>query len=154
MAERSSKLVSKQQIRHNTMAEFKSDKLKINASDSKIFEYLSDFNNFEQLMPEQVINWQSTKDNCSFTIQGMADLAMRIANKKEYHFISYGSEGKSPFPFQLNFQIESIDGGQCEVSSHLEAKLNPMLKMMASRPLQNLVNLLVEKLKTIMESES
>ena len=28
-------------------------------------------------MPEQVIDWKSTEDSCSFTIKGMTDLTMR-----------------------------------------------------------------------------
>lgn len=103
-------------------------------------------------MPEQVVNWQSTRDNCSFTIQGMADLAMRMDKKVEFSLVSYASEGKSPLPIQLSFSIDRIDDSVSEVVCSLEAKLNPMIKMMASRPLQNLVNLLVEKLKEILES--
>lgn len=133
------------------MTEFKSKPLNIAAGSDKIFQYLSDFNNFEYLMPEQVIHWQSTNDNCSFTIKGMADLAMRHEKKIPNQFISIVSEGKSPFPFQLSFDISNQDETNSIVGSKLEAKLNPMLKMMASRPLQNLVNLLVEKLKEIME---
>lgn len=136
------------------MAEFKSTELQIKATDEKIFTFLSDFNNFEKLMPDQVVNWSSTKDNCSFTIQGMADLAMKIDKKEEHHFINYISEGKSPFPFTLEFGINRQEENLCLVHSRLEAKLNPMLKMMASRPLQNLVNLLVEKLKELMESDN
>ena len=134
------------------MAEFKSNSLRIEAPDGKIFEFLRDFNNFGQLMPEQVENWQSTTNTCSFTVKGMADLAMRIGEHTPSSFIAYDSEGKSPFPFQLTFHINRMDDSSSEVHSRLEAKLNPMLKMMAARPLQNLVNLLVEKLKEVSEA--
>ena len=133
------------------MTEFKSEQISIQRKDSDIFNFLSDFSNFEKLMPEQVINWQSTKESCSFTIKGMADLALRIDKKEEFQLISYVSEGKSPFSFNLKFLILSQDEGSTSVSSILQAKLNPMIKMMASRPLQNFVNLLVEKLKELME---
>lgn len=134
------------------MSEFSSEKLVIAAPTEKIFSYLIDFNNFENLMPEQVINWQSTAESCSFTIKGMADLAMRIEKKEPYELISYSSEGKTPFSFQLSFQISAQDDQNSIVDTTLKANLNPMLKMMASRPLQNLVNLLVEKLKHVMEA--
>lgn len=133
------------------MTSFHSDKKSIRSSDVRIFDFLSDFNNFGKLMPEQVVNWQSTRDNCSFTIKGMADLALRMEKKEEFSLVVYASEGKSPLPLQMSFQISRVDEEQCEVVCSLEAKLNPMVKMMASRPLQNLVNLLVEKLKEITE---
>lgn len=132
------------------MTEFKSNPVVIESSDRDLFTFLGDFNNFEKLLPEQVINWESTKDNCSFTIKGMADLAMKMGQNIEFSKITYESEGNSPFPFQLGFGITPDSGNQCIVHATLEAKLNPMLKMMASRPLQNFVNLLVEKLKEIM----
>ncbi len=136
------------------MTEFKSETKTINTSDSAVFSFLADFNNFEKLMPEQVTNWQSTTDQCSFTIQGMADLAMRIDKKDDPQFISYASEGKSPFSFNLNFSMKALNENQCTVEAAFIADLNPMIKMMASRPLQNFVNLLVDKLKQLMEEGS
>ena len=133
------------------MTEFKSTPVVIETEAKEIFSFLSDFNNFGKLMPEQVINWQSTTDNCSFTIKGMADLAMHMEKKEAARYISYASDGKSPFPFQLNFDISGGDKPESTVQASLHAKLNPMLKMMASRPLQNFINLLTEKLKDVME---
>src|SRR5210317_1141040 len=119
------------------MTEFKSDPVSILAEDKKVFTFLEDFNNFEKLMPEQVVNWKSDMEHCSFTIKGMADLAMRIDQKEAYNLLSYASEGKSPFSFQLKFRISDEGNGKSGIVAVLEAKLNPMLKMMASRPLQN-----------------
>jgi len=47
------------------MTEINSEKVFINNTDKNVFNFLNDFNNFEKLMPEQVINWQSTTDTCS-----------------------------------------------------------------------------------------
>lgn len=133
------------------MTLFKSDSTNIRAGAAETFTYLNDFNNFEKLLPEQVVNWQSSGDHCSFTIQGMADIAMRIEERDPNNRIVYQSEGKTPFDFNLQFTLETIDEDTCSVVTQLEAKLNPMIKMMASRPLQNLVNILVEQLKKEME---
>jgi len=129
------------------MTSFKSDKITINRSPEELFAFLSNFNNFEKLMPEQVTNWKSTNESCSFTIQGMADLAMKMGQQTEFSQITYNSEGNKPFAFDLNTHFNSFDTDQTETQIILNADLNPMLKMMASRPLQNFVNLLVNKLK-------
>ena len=134
------------------MTEIKSEKVSINNSDKNIFTFLSDFNNFEKLMPEQVINWQSTTEKCSFTIKGMADLAMRMSQLKEHSFISYASENSKPFAFTLNSHIENVNDHHTNVQLILNADLNPMLKMMAARPLKNFVNMLTEKLKELLEA--
>jgi len=133
------------------MTSFKSDKITINKASEDVFAFLSDFNNFEKLMPEQVTNWQSTNESCSFTIKGMADLAMKMGQRTEFSQITYNSEGDKPFSFDLNMHFNALDTEQTETQIILNADLNPMLKMMAGRPLQNFVNLLVNKLKETIE---
>ncbi len=136
------------------MTEIGSEKVSIKSSEEKIYSFLSDFNNFGKLMPEQVINWQSTLETCSFSIKGMADLALKMDQKTDFSFISYISDGNKPFAFSLNSHIQNQDNNSSEVQIVLNAELNPMLKMMAQRPLQNFVNLLVQKLKDILETEN
>ena len=53
----------------------------ISASQEDVYTFLSDLNNLEKLMPEQVINWKSSQDDCSFTIKGMADMTLNIVEK-------------------------------------------------------------------------
>lgn len=133
------------------MTEFKSEPQTIASPAQNLFSFLIDFNNFEKLMPEQVINWQSTADKCSFTIKGMADMAMYIKEKVQPTLVVYASEGNSKIGFNLKFLIAEKSNQQTEIISLLEADLNPMLKMMASRPLQNFVNIISGKLKELME---
>ncbi len=133
------------------MTSFKSDKILINKSQEDLYTFLSDFNNFEKLMPEQVTNWKATNDSCSFTIKGMADLAMTMGQQTEYSQITYNSVGEKPFRFDLKTHFSLADNDQTETHIILNADLNPMIKMMASRPLQNFVNLLVNKLKEVIE---
>ena len=56
------------------MTRIESETATVQKSAEHIFNFLSNFNNFEKLMPEQVTNWQSTEEECSFTISGMASL--------------------------------------------------------------------------------
>lgn len=63
------------------MVNIKSDKREINSSTGEIFSFLSNFKNFRDLMPEQIVNWKSDEEYCSFTIEGMADIGMKIEEK-------------------------------------------------------------------------
>lgn len=132
------------------MTEFKSNPVLINTPENHIYNFLVDFNNLEKLMPDQIVQWKSTTDSSSFTIKGMADLALVMGEKREYSQVTYNSAEPSPFDFYLQFTIEKDSAGSA-VSCSLKAKLSPMIKMMASRPLQNFVNILAEKLKLEME---
>lgn len=131
------------------MTTFSSPSVTLKKSSKDIYGFLTDFSNFEKLLPEQVTNWQSSGDKCSFTIQGMATIDMAIAEKVEYSMVEYISEGSSPLSFNLRFSINSKSDSSAEVNVTLSAELNAMLKMMASRPLQNFVNLLSDKLREI-----
>ena len=58
-------------------------------SDRKIYTFLSDFNNFEQLIPaDKIKDWKSDGESCSFTIDGIGSAGLRIIEKEEYRVIS------------------------------------------------------------------
>ncbi len=131
------------------MTRIESDKKIIDRSAESIFSFLGNFNNFQKLMPEQVTNWQSTEEECSFTIAGMASLGMKITEKIPHSLIKVSRNGKAPFDFTLDCNIHSIDGNKSEVTLAFDADLNPMMKMMAVKPLQNFLNLLLNKLPEV-----
>jgi hypothetical protein len=133
------------------MTEIKSQTVTIQRKAEDIYNFLIDFINFGKLMPEQIIHWQSTPDECSFTIKGMADISLAMADKKPFTNIKYISGNKSPFAFSINNYLTALDSSSTDVMIILVADLSPMLKMMAERPLKNFVNLLVNKLKEIMD---
>jgi hypothetical protein len=128
-----------------------SDKVLISRRNSIVFNFVSDFGNFGKLMPEQVTDWKSTSDTCSFTISGMATLSMRMTVRREYDKIVMTSEGKSPFAFELICNFLAISDDSTETQLVFEADLSPMIAMMATRPLQNFVNILTHKLKEYAE---
>jgi len=125
--------------------EFTSEWKSVTTDPEKVFNFLSDLQNLGKLMPEQVINWQADAESCSFTIKGMTNLKLRIHERVPFSLISLKPEGKSPFTFTLDSTIRENNLGS-EVKILLNADLNPMLAMMAKRPLQNLVNIIAENL--------
>ena len=131
------------------MTRIESDVTSVNKSTEEVFNFLSNFNNFEKLMPEQVTNWQSTEEECSFTIAGMASLGMKITEKIPNSIIRVAKNGKAPFDFGLDCIIKESTPGQSFVQLAFDADLNPMMKMMAVKPLTNFLNLLVGKLATL-----
>jgi len=132
---------------------FTSKPVTLNTNQKKVYDFLADFNNFEQLMPEQVINWQSDKETCSFTIEGMADIKLKYTLKNPYNTIRVEPVGKSPITFDLtvNLEINTLDEQKTIGKITINAALNPMLAMVAKRPLENLVDVMSEKLNGIFE---
>lgn len=136
------------------MEQIKSDKALIKSSIEKIFNFLSDFNNFKTLMPDQVKNWESTADTCSFEVSGMGKLTLRIKEKVPYSKLLIVPEAgtKLPFTFELICLLDKTNENETAVDFVFEHEMSLMIKMMAKRPLQNLVNILAEKLKSHCES--
>ncbi len=129
------------------MTTINSHKKQINAPASTIFDFLSDFNNLKALMPEKVVNWSSTMTTCAFTIDGMAHLNMAFGQNIQNQKIAMVSEGKNPFNYDLNVSIGKLSDSQSEVHIVFNADMNAMLAMMAKKPLQNFVNILVDSLQ-------
>lgn len=131
------------------MPEVKSDTAIINSNSTDVFNFLADFRNFEKLMPEQVEDWEATEEKCSFSITGLAEVEMRIEEKILNKQIIMVSEGRTPYPFELKCDLVGLNETQTEVVISINAKMNPMMAMMAERPLRNLVQIMAEKLKEL-----
>jgi len=130
------------------MTRIESDNRLINKNEKVIFDFLSDFNNFEQLMPDRVENWESNEKTCSFTISGLASLGMEIIESTPNSFIKMKDFGKVPFKFDFLVNIEKQDDN-CYVNLVFDADLNTMLKMVAVKPLKNFLNMLLDELEKV-----
>ncbi len=117
-------------------------------SEQEFFAIVSDMRNIPALLPEQAINVNADEDNLSFTVQGMGSIALRVSQRITYSLVQLVPVGKVPFPFVLSIKIAGL-GNNCRVMFEIDAELNPLMAMMAKRPLQNLVNMMAEKTVTL-----
>jgi carbon monoxide dehydrogenase subunit G len=125
-----------------------SEKIIVNKSDEKIFNFVRNFNNFSHLMPDQVENLKVTENECSFTIKGMPSINLKIAEKIPYSLVSMTSENEKA-SFKLNCLLENIDENNCYVQFKFDSELNSMVKMMIQKPLTNFLNTLAQNIKNI-----
>lgn len=115
-------------------------------SAEKLFVFLSDMNNYQQLMPEDKIEkWQSEKNQCEFTIKGMARIGMQIEETESPNSIKIKSFGKVPFPFDLNIHINPINDKSADLFMIFNGEINAFMRMMVEKPLTNFFNMLVDK---------
>nr|MBC7612893.1 SRPBCC family protein [Pseudopedobacter sp.] len=104
----------------------------------KVFDFLSDLNNHQQLMPENIYNWSSTTDEAKFTIQNMAKLALKVSSRIENKEINIIPTEEAPFAIEMKWTTEKV-GDASTAKLVVSAELNMMMKMLASGPLQKLV---------------
>ena len=117
-------------------------------SEQEFFSIVSDMRNIPALLPEQAINVQANEDNLSFTVQGMGSIALRVSQRITYSLVQLVPVGKVPFPFVLSIKIAGL-GNNCRVMFEIDADMNPLMAMMAKRPLQNLVDMMAAKTVTL-----
>ncbi len=117
---------------------------------NEVFDFLADLNNHQQLMPENIYNWSSTKDEARFTIQNMAKLALKVSSiTKDKEIIVKPSEA-APFELELKWTLNDLGDGKTEAIYTISADLNMMMKMIVSGPLQKLVDHEAAQLKAIL----
>jgi carbon monoxide dehydrogenase subunit G len=104
-----------------------------------VYRFLADLNNHQQLMPENIYNWTSTRDEAHFTIQNMAKLVLQVTNRIENAEIIINPAEEPPFAMELKWLLEEKDGSTI-ATYKIAADLNMMMKMLVSGPLQKLAD--------------
>jgi len=121
------------------MKTFKSTTV-INKPANVIYNFLSDMNNHEQLMPKDDISeWKSTVDEASFTIRNMIKLSLKIDERMPVSELKIVPAEKPPFDMELKWILTPSNNGT-EVLYTITADLNMMMNMVASGPLQKLAD--------------
>lgn len=123
---------------------FSSEWMPLEAPQEQVFAMACSLERFGLLLPEQIENWRTDGDSCSFTIKGMADITLRITEKQPHSLVRLQPSAKAPFPFSIDLNVAE-EQGKSKVRVCLEADLNPLLSMMASKPLQNLVDTMAQR---------
>lgn len=129
------------------MTEFVSERVNVDKSVDEVFDFLNDFTNFSNLIPDQVKSWKASNDTCSFSIEGLAELNMRIASKNRANNIHIVADGKNPVDYTLDIFLFDTTTSKSKAEIVFKADLNPFIKAMASKPLQNFVDKLALKLQ-------
>lgn len=124
-------------------------KIKIDKHANEVYQFLENCNNHEQLQPENIYNWTSTRDEAHFTIQNMAKLSLKIKERVPDQSVEFVPSNEAPFDLFLKWSINN-SGESSEVVLELSADLNMMMKMMASGPLQKLVDFQTKKLAEVL----
>ncbi|MBN2165749.1 MAG: SRPBCC family protein [Marinilabiliaceae bacterium] len=116
-------------------------------SDSELFGLLSNFNSMEKVLPrDKLKNWQAENDSCSFFVDGLGEVGLKISGFETDRLVKYVGFGKIPFNFYLfvNLTPAVYEGTQVQVC--VDAKLNPLVKMVASPQIKKFIETLVQSI--------
>jgi len=127
------------------MTHIESKKVEVGASVNDCFNFLCDLNHYELLLPkDKISHWESGEQFCSFKIQKTYKLDLLFKGTEEPNVIHLVSGEKSPFKFTLDIHLEESDLTQAQLKC--DADINPFLKMMIEKPLNNLFDYMADRL--------
>jgi carbon monoxide dehydrogenase subunit G len=129
-----------------------SNHITINKAPEVVFNFMNDFNNIEQLLPQdKITDWQSDENQCSFKVQNAAVIPLVKKDSTPYSQINIVSGDKAPFKFTLVVTFNQIDDNTTEAFLNFEGDINAFLKMMVVKPLTSLFNYMADRLKLVCE---
>lgn len=119
-------------------------------SQETVFRYISDFRNFSGLLPQDKLNnLLITQEKILFDIQGLGTVGLEIQEKQPWSMLTIGASEDSTTDFTFFINIDETGNNLSEVKLKLKANLNMFLEMMARNPLQQFVDLMVDKLSEV-----
>lgn len=121
-----------------------SKKAIINKSQKKFFEFLSNLDNFKEIMPENTDKFEVDGESFLFSLKGMPEIRLVVKEKQEFDKIILGA-ASSKLNFTLTALINEVSDNSCESQLLFEGDFNPMMAMMVKGPLQKFINTLSEK---------
>ncbi len=128
------------------MSKIESRTGKINHSDKKVFSFLSDFTNFNNLIPiDKIESWQATSDNCSFNVTGIGKAGLKIIEREPHKLIKICSDENTPIKFTMWIQLKNLATDDTRIKITIDPEVNIALRMMVKTPLKNFIDQLVDQ---------
>ena len=121
------------------MATFESTIREINYPQQNVYNLLSDLSNIEKIkdrLPEDKVKDLIFDENSISISSPMGAVKLNIIEREEPTSIKFETE-QSPLAFNLWIQILPVDENSCKMKLTIKAELNPFIKGMVSKPLQD-----------------
>ena len=118
-------------------------------SDHQIYKFLTDFNNFKDLLPEgKVSGWESSEDRCSFQVDPLGRTGLQIVEKSPSSLVKIASIPEfSSYQFSIWIQLKQVSENDTRIKVTVEPHVNKMLLPMIKSPLKLFVNGLIDKME-------
>jgi len=134
------------------MADFTSEIKTIPYSDNEIFPVLSDLRKLDLIkdkIPEdQMKDFLYDEDSCTVNVSPIGKVRFVIIDREPNSTIKFQAE-KLPFDLNLWIQLKQVAENDTKLKLTVRADLNPFLKPLVSKPLQEGLEKMAETLASI-----
>ena len=122
------------------------------APQGAVYAKLSDLNNLAQIkdrLPEdKVKNLTFDADTLSMEVSPVGTITLQIVEREPEKCIKFGTT-TSPLPFNLWIQILPVSDTTCKMKLTIGMELNPFMKAMVQKPLQEGLEKMADMLAVI-----
>ena len=126
-----------------------SPKVTVQKSPQELYDFLTNVENFEKLMPENISKFEVLEEGkFLFSLKGMPEIVLKLKESTPPNTVILGA-ASDKLPFTLTGNIEEIETGKSEVQLVFEGSFNPMMSMMIKGPIGKFVNTLAENLSKL-----
>lgn len=130
------------------ISKFESRTGKLTCTPPEIFDFVTDIRNFRQFVPDGTIDdLQIDSDSCSFHVSPLGKVYLNLSEKEPYNKVVYNGNVLQSNDFSLVLNIKENNAGKAEVNLKLAAHLNPLLKMMAAKPINSFLEKLINEME-------
>ena len=134
------------------MTQFESSVKVIPYNNEQVYAKLSDLTNIEKvkdkLPQDKVKDLQFDADSMSFSVPPVGMLTLRIIEREPDKCIKFETVN-SPLPFNLWIQLVPVTEAECKMKLTSRAELNPFIKVMIQKPLEEGLEKMAEMLSKI-----
>lgn len=134
------------------MNQFESHIVAIPYSQERVYGTVSDLTNLEKVrkvLPEdKVRDLKVDTDAVSLHVSPVGDVAFHIIEREEPKCVKFQASS-SPIPLTLWVQIVSTETEACKVKLTLRTELNPFIRGMVEKPIQEGIDRLADLLSEI-----
>jgi len=119
-------------------------------SDQKIYNFISNFHNFKELLPQdRVSGWESSEEKCSFQVDPLGRTGLMIVGKEPYKLVKMSSDPEfSKYQFTIWIQLKKVSLDDTRIKITIEPLVNKMMLPMVRLPLKKLADGLIDKMES------
>ena len=120
----------------------------LSCTPAEIFDFVTDIRNFRQFVPVGTVDdLQIDAESCSFYISPLGKVKLKLSEREPHNKVVYNGSVLQSNDFSLILKIRESTSGKTEVDLKLNARLNPLLKMMAAKPVENFLEKLIDEME-------
>ena len=122
---------------------------KSTSSDVKIYDFVTNFHNFKELLPaDKVSGWEASEEKCSFQVDPLGRTGLIIVEKEPHKLVKMSSDPEfSTYQFHIWIQLKKVAEDDTRIKITMEPLVNKMLMTMVRLPLKKLADGIVDKME-------